>query len=230
MRTHKLKLLSLLLMIAGANAQATLLSFDLNQNYGTVDAGGNVTVNITEAATAGNVHIDISNFTLGFLNEIYFNYAPNPDIAGGTISNFFATNGIVGNPSVTYNATQGFAIAFDFPNQPGTNFGNGESVSFDLSGSADLLVNGFNTFGGGPVGDTYYASAHINSVSAHGDCSSGSAKIGDSNGANVSGDELAYACGDDPILTPSHSVPEPTTGLLVGLGLASFAYRRRQKN
>jgi len=227
MQTYKSKILSLLLLLAGTNAQATLLSFDLNHNYGTVDAGGNVAVTITEAATAGDVHIAISNFTLGFLNEIYFNYAPNTDIAGGTVYNFLATNGVVGNPSVTYNALQGFAIAFDFPNSPGTNFTNGESVSFDLSGSADLVVNGFNSLGNGPVGDDYYVSAHINSVNGSGRCESGSAKIGDSNGANISGGELSYSCATT---VRTNDVPEPTTGLLVALGLAGFAYSRRNQN
>src|SRR4051812_28055323 len=101
-----LKMLAVATLFGMSSAQASLLTFDLNTNYGSGSAGGDVLVTITEAVTAGGVHFNITNLALGFLNEIYFNYSPNADIASGIISNFAATNGFVGTPSVQYNGAQ----------------------------------------------------------------------------------------------------------------------------
>lgn len=209
------------------SARATVLEFDLNFNFGTVDAGGDVLVSITEAATAGDVTITVTNNTLGFLNDMFLNYSPPSDIAGATISNFDDTVGTVTQPTVAYNALQGFAIDFGYvtANKPGR-FNPGETVTFDLSATANLLVNSFNVLGGNPTGEQYYAAAHINAVTETGECGGGSAKVGDANGGNVAGGGNLADCGGGP---PGGSVPEPQTLALLGLGLIGmFLMTRRQ--
>ena len=66
-------------------AHATVLLFNLNYNYGAVDARGDVLVTITDAATAGAVTISVINNTLGFLNDLFLNYNPSSDIANATL-------------------------------------------------------------------------------------------------------------------------------------------------
>ena len=208
-------------LFAISSANATTLTFDLDHNFGGDTTTGNVVVTITEASATGDIHFAISNLTPGYLNEIFFNYAPNTDIAGGVISNFTATNGVVGSPSVKYNGTQGFAIVFDFPNQPGPNFTNGESVSFDLGANADLSVSNFNSLGGNPFGDDFYVSARING-----------AQGSDSKIADINGGVLVLTEGlaeSDPIgILQDGEVPAPSGALLMGLGLVSFACVRRR--
>lgn len=98
-------------------------------------------------------------------------------------------------------------------------------MSFDLSAAGSLLVSGFNTLGGGPAGDDYYAAATVNAVAEHGTCSVTGAKLGDANGGNVSGGGLSYTCAVDPAL---RSVPEPAPLVLLGAAaLASVPATRR---
>jgi len=211
--------------LACSGANATLLNFDLNFNFGAVDAQGNVLVSITEAPTAGNVRITVTNNTQGFINDLWLNYSPNANLAGSTIMNFSATTGIVSSPSVAL-GVQGFAIDFGYEtaNNSGR-FTNGESVMFDLDATAALTVSGFNTLGGGPIGDDYYAAAHVNAVAALGQCLGGSAKVGDINGGNVAGGGNGVNCNP-----PGGSTPEPGSLALVGLGAAGLgAFRRRRK-
>lgn len=199
------------------SAGATVLDFDLNYNFGTVDAGGDVLVSITEAATAGDVAITVTNHTLGFLNDLSLNYSPSSDIANATIYGFDVTVGTVGEPSVQYNALQGFAIDFGYVVANNANrFNPGESVTFDLTATGDLLVNSFNVLGGHPTGEHYYAAAHVNDVTVSGACGGGSAKVGDTNGGNVAGGGNLQDCGGGGT---SGSVPEPQTLALIGIAL-----------
>jgi hypothetical protein len=215
MKVIKASIIAALLSASGA--QSAPLTFDLDYYIGTGSGSTGVAVTIEEAATAGDVHFTINNLMQGFLNEILFNYVATGDIAGGVISNFVATNGVVGSPSVKYNGTQGFALIFDFPNSPGPNFIFGESVSFDLSANADLTVSGFNNLGGGPSGDDYYVVAHVNGAS-------GVAKIGDINGGllvdNLGSGEPEIAAADIRA-----AVPEPNTLWLLAFGVLGFLGR-----
>lgn len=210
-------------------ANATLLTFDLNVNFETVNAGGDVIVAITEAATAGNVTITVTNNTEGFLNDLYLNYTPNGNLAGATVLNFDDTLGIVTQPTIHWNALQGFAIDFGYQTANGTGrFNPGEAVSFELDATAALTVLGFNNLGGTPKGDDYYAAAHISAIPATGICTAGGAKIGDANGGNVAGGGNVTSCDDDGG-GGGGSVPEPNTVALAGLGLLSLAFLRRRQ-
>src|SRR5262249_26284047 len=143
------------------------------------------------------------------------------DISGGVISNFVASSGVVGTPSVTYNGTQGFAIDFDFPNNPGPNFTTGEAVSFDLSAAASLTVAGFNVLGGGPTGDDDYAGVHISGA--------GGGKLADLDGGKLWGNDNNSGFVTDAVGDPV-TIPQPGTASLIGLGLlgAGVVFRRRQ--
>jgi hypothetical protein len=199
--------------------------FDLNYNFGTVNAGGDVIVTITDAG--GNVTIAVTNNTQGFISDLYLNYDPNADLANANILNFSDGSYDVAQPSIHYDALQGFAIDFGYQtanNNPGR-FGPGESITFDLDATAALTAAQFNTLGGGPTADDYYAAAHVIAVAAVGTCTAGSAKLGDANGGNVDGGGNVTSCGTEH----RDSVPEPATLALLGIGLAGFAASRRSK-
>ena len=215
------------------SALGTLITFDLNVNFGTVNAGGDVIVTITEDSAANvddGVHITVTNNTAGDLSDLFLNYDPPSDLATAVVKNFDDGSGNVTQPSVSFNGLQGFAIDFGYQtaNNNAGRFGPGESVSFDLDANLALLVASFNELGGNPTGEDYYAAAHIISVPAVGTCTAGSAKVGDANGGNVAGGGNVTSC-DDGGGGGGGSVPEPQTVALVGLGLLSLAFLRRRQ-
>ena len=221
-------MVALLASTIALRAEADVVTFDLNYNFGTVNAGGDVVVTITDAG--GNVTIGVKNNSAGFISDLYLNYNPSSDLAGATILNFSDVSSDVAQPSVHLNGLQGFAIDFSYQtanNNPGR-FGPGEAVTFDLDAIGALTAAGFDNLGGGPTGDDYYAAAHIIAVTATESCVAGSAKVGDVNGGNVAGGGNVTSC-DVPVVFLTNVVPEPQTLALVGLGLASLVASRRRK-
>ena len=52
--------------------------FDLNYNFGTVNAGGNVIVTITDTGPIYDyVTIAVTNNSGGLVSDLYLNYSPN---------------------------------------------------------------------------------------------------------------------------------------------------------
>ena len=197
-------------------AHAATIDFDLNFNFGTVDTQGDVLVSISDNGD-GTVTIGVTNHTAGFINDLFLNYGGS--LAGASITTFAGAG--VTQPTIGFNALQGFAIDFGYQtanNDPGR-FDPNESVSFVLDAASDLSAALFDTLGGNPTGENYYAAAHINAIPASGNCADGSGKTGDTNGANVTGGGGAL----DGVCTSVQQTPEPGSLMLVSLALCAVA-------
>ena len=75
-RPVALALAGLLASGVALRAEADVVTFDLDYNFGTVNAGGDVVVEITDVAD-GNVTIAVTNNSGGFISDLYLNYDPN---------------------------------------------------------------------------------------------------------------------------------------------------------
>lgn len=221
------------------NADALPLTFDLD-TYANGNAGGEVVVTISEAATAGDVRIEVTNNTQGFVSDLFLNYGGGSTALAGATVNVQQTSGgdgVVAAPTVQFNGLQGFAIDFGFQtanNNPGR-FGPGESITFVLDAPAALDAGLFDALGGKPFGDDYFAAVHLNSMVASGDCVPGTARLGDDNGANIPGTQGAGSCapasaGGEVSPTSAVGVPEPHTLALAGLGVLGLVLMRRRRS
>src|SRR5262245_12653543 len=102
----------LLASTVALRAEAGVVTFDLNYSFGAVNPQGDVIVTITDAN--GNVSISVTNNTAGFISDLFLNYNPNSALAGAMITGFDDGANDVSQPTVNFNALQGFAIAFGY--------------------------------------------------------------------------------------------------------------------
>jgi hypothetical protein len=232
---HAVALGALLTMSFALRTDAALFNFDLD-SYGSGNAGGDVLVTI-EDATAGNVKVTVRNNTEGFVTDLFLNYEKGADLAGATVLGFMPDDGTVTPPTVRFNGLQGFAIdlAFQTGNNTPGRFGPGESVTFLLDATKNLAPENFNVTGKGPVGNEFFAAVHVNGGHAHGNCTEGTARLGDRDGANrsnstgVSPCEVVGPAGGEPEIVGGASVPEPHTLALVALGALGLVRLRRDR-
>lgn len=221
---------ALLTMSVALRTDAALLKFDLD-SYGLGNAGGNVVVTVEDAS--GDVKISMTNNTEGFITDLFLNYGTVGGLAGATVKDFDGGSDDVTPPTVRFNGLQGFAIdlAFQTGNNTPGRFGPHESVTFFLDATNGLTAAQFDQTGKGPFGDDFHAAVHVNG-NARGNCTEGTSRLGDANGANISGNSGVTPCeipstGGGPVDVSSVSVPEPHTFALMGLGILGVMLSRR---
>ena len=138
-------------------------------------------------------------FNTTYTANLSFVYLSNPDVP--EVAPGFGQNSFSAGPA------KGFDILFDFDQAKDNRFSTGEKVVYDIYGQPNLtlLAENFNTLNDpGNEAGVYYSAAHVQGIKVE-----------------LSG-WIAATNGAKP-------VPEPTTMLLLGIGLTGLAYFARKK-
>lgn len=197
------------------SAQAASISFDLDFEFsgGTDPAGPGPWLNVTFDDSFGGTDtvrltIDAAGLTGDeSVAQIYLNFDPLLDptqITFTAVDTFDSTPNSIDTGVNAYMADGdgNFDILFDMPPPPGNDAARltaGESIVYDLTYISPISAASFDYSSvGGGGNGSYQAAAHIQRIGQNGD----SGWIG--------------------------PVPEPSTGLLVGVGLLVAARRRRR--
>ena len=191
------------LMVSGT---AAAVSFDLNTEFDTGVTGPYATVEISENDGALDFLISLNLDELGpaaDLQTFYFNFAD--DFVGPAISDTNAPNTeyvLVADPEVTGGAGSSFDWAVEFGNGAGE-MGNDtlQVASFTLSAFGDLSIT------------------HLLKMSS---TAGGALQV--QMAAHIQGTSLVTGASSETI---GGVVPEPSTAVLVGLGIAVLAIVRR---
>ena len=204
------------LLLPASAAQAASISFDLDYEFsGATDPAGPgpwMTVTFDDAFGGANtVRLTISNGGLigdESVGQIYLNFDPALNAA---LLSFAAVDNSASVPNAILKGTDAFMadgdgffdILFDMPPAPGTpgpRFTAGESIVYDLTYTSAISASSFDYFSVmGGGAGSYQAAAHVQSIG-----------VGEDSGW----------------IGP---VPEPSTGMLLGLGLL-LAVRRRARS
>jgi hypothetical protein len=213
-----------LLPAKSSAASGITYQFDNEFSSGTPPAGPAPWITATiQTVTPGTVQLTIANngllgseFVSGFYLNLNTNFNPLnlsisyvssagsfliPSIASGTIE--------LGTDSFKADGDGKYDVLFDFSTVTGSTFGAGESITYQISGISGLDANDF-VYLSAPNGGhgPFYAAAHVQGIGADGGFSGW----------------VEPSLGAQPFL-----VPEPSSSVLVTLGLGFLGFARRLK-
>lgn len=208
-------LMAALIGIASAQAATVTHGLDTEFSGGSAPASGvtpYVTITFDDSFGGPNtVRLTIENTNLTGIEsnvEIYLNFDPNLDASALTVNaidnSASVPNSIqTGNDAFKADGGGFYDILFDMPppsGQTAVRFSAGESIIYDLTFTSAIDASSFDflSVGGIPGNGDFLAAAHITRIGPGGD----SGFIG-------------------------APIPEPTSALLIGLGLLGLGTRRR---
>jgi PEP-CTERM motif len=216
--------MALLSPTKGNAASGITYQFDNEFSSGTPPAGPAPWITATiQTVTPGTVQFTIANngllsseFVSGFYLNLNTNFNPLnlsisyissagsfliPSVASGTIE--------LGTDSFKADGDGKYDLLFDFSTVSGSTFGAGESITYQISGISGLVADDF-VYLSAPNGGhgPFYAAAHVQGIGPTGGLSGW----------------VEPSLGAQPFL-----VPEPSSSVLVALGLGFLGFVRRLK-